>query len=175
MIRSSRCGRWILLSWVSACAATTPSPDDASGGRGEACSSIDNAHVSEATAKRLSSASNIIEYQDVWRQAHPGASLGTASQSAIRSFIRSKGQEIRACYQSALDKLPDGRGRVSARFVIAADGSVPNVSISASNVMDPEVDCCLATRISQWTFPPPAGGDFVAVEYPFVVSVSHGP
>lgn len=176
MIRLPLFGGCIFAWLVSACAATTPSETSTGSRRGdEACSSLAQAQVSEATSKRLSSASNVIEYQSIWQQEHPGASLGTASQSAIRAFIHSKGPEIRDCYQAALDELPEGRGRVSARFVIAADGSVPNVSISSSNVMDPEVGCCLATQIAQWTFPAPAGGDFVAVEYPFVVSVSHGP
>ena len=130
--------------------------------------------MSSATSERLSGASNILDYQDVWKNAHPNSALGTLSRTDISSFIRSKNAEISDCYESALEELPDGRGRVVTRFVIDSEGRVPHVSLATSELGAPALGCCLVQRIAQWTFPGSIHGDFVVVEYPFVVSISHG-
>jgi hypothetical protein len=122
----------------------------------------------------LARASNILDYQNVWTEAHPGGSLGALSRADLRSFIRSKNREVSDCYESALEELPDGRGRVVTRFVIDSNGRVAHVSLAASELEAPKVGCCLVQRIAQWAFPGSIHGDFVVVEYPFVVSVSHG-
>jgi hypothetical protein len=96
------------------------------------------------------------------------------SRSDISSFIRAKTPQIQDCYESALNNLPDGHGRVVTRFVIDATGNVPNVGITSNDFNDAHVGCCLAKRIAQWVFPVPTNGDFVVVEYPFVVRISHG-
>lgn len=131
------------------------------------------ADVGSATSERLARASNVLDYQNVWMNAHPSGSLGTLSGADLRSFIRTKNGEIRDCYESALDELADGRGRVVTRFVIGSDGRVRHVSLATSELEAPTVGCCLVQRIAQWAFPGAMHGDFVVVEYPFVVTVSH--
>jgi hypothetical protein len=159
---------------ASACAGHPPT--SANGSRaaaGEACSSVEQPGVSAATSQRLAGASNVFEYENIWRDEHPGATLGTVTRSEISALLRSKTAQVQACYEAALGNLHDGRGRVVARFVIDSAGKVPNVSITSNDFQVPEVGCCLAKLIVQSAFPVPTNGEFVVVEYPFSVRVSN--
>lgn len=157
--------------FASACAGH-PARSSTPAGAEDACTNLAQSGVSEETSQRLGSAANVIEYENAWRAANPGATLGTVNHGEINALIRSKTAEIQGCYESRLGKLTDGRGRVAVRFVIDATGKVPNVSITSNDFGDPQVGCCLANQIAQWALPAPAGGDFVVVEYPFVVRIS---
>jgi hypothetical protein len=166
------CGCTTALLALS-CAGHTTASSDAHTHADDACSNLAQPEVSAETSERLTRAANVIEYENTWKSAHPNATLGTVNRSEISSVIRSKTAEVQGCYESALGKLSDGRGRVVVRLVIDASGKVPNVSIAANDFDDPQVGCCLAKHIAQWALPVPTGGDFVVVEYPFVVSISH--
>jgi hypothetical protein len=123
----------------------------------------------------MARASNIVEYGELWRGAHPGSALGTVDRSAVHAVIRGQAAQIRTCYEGALGKLHDFRGRVIARFVIDASGKVPTASVQSGELQQaPELGCCLVKRIAQWSFPAPVAGDYVVIEYPFVVSISGG-
>ncbi|HKU38585.1 MAG TPA: AgmX/PglI C-terminal domain-containing protein [Polyangiales bacterium] len=131
--------------------------------------------VDADTRERLSRAANVMEYENVWRDAHPQATLGTLRRDELRALVRERTPELQRCYEAALDRLPGGRGHVAVRFVIDASGKVPSVHVGSSDFDSPEVACCLANHIAGWTLPAPQGGDFVVVEYPFNVRISHGP
>lgn len=153
---------------AAACAGGAP-PRSADRAAPEACSSATQPSVSGETVKRLEQAGNVLEYENVWREAHPGSASGTISGSEVRARIRSHTAEIQECYASALDRLPAGESRVVVRFVVDASGRVPAVSIASSDFEDQTVGCCVAKHAAQWTFPTPTNGGFVVVEYPFVV------
>lgn len=131
--------------------------------------------VDAQVAERLAHAANLIEYENTWKEAHPHASLGTLRRDALRSLVRERTPELQRCYEAALGKLPGGSGHVAVRFVIDRAGAVPSVHVASSNFDSPEVACCLANRIARWKLPAPQDGDFVVVEYPFNVRISHGP
>ena len=159
---------WLTVVLLSAaCAGNTPARDGM-----EICSSVAQPDVSAATAQRLEHASNLLEYENAWRVAHPKVASGTVSGNAVRALIRSNAEQIRGCYESAIARLRPGGGRVVVRFVIGSDGRVPAVNITSSDPGAPEVGCCVAKRVSRWTFPSPTHGGFVVVEYPFVVQTS---
>jgi hypothetical protein len=160
---------------ASACAGqAAPTSNASSRGNDDACTHLEQPDISAETAERLVRASNVVEYENIWRDDHPGATLGSVNSSAISALIRSKTADVQGCYESALDKLPGGRGRVVTRFVIDFSGKVRNVSITSNDFQVPAVGCCLANHIAQWAFPVPTNGEFVVVEYPFVVHVSNG-
>jgi hypothetical protein len=156
----------------SACAGQTPPSGTGTTASAEACSSVTQPGVSSATAERLERASNVLDYETIWRAEKPGTAQGTIGGSEVRARIRANAGQIRGCYESALDKLPEGAGRVVVRFVIDAGGHVPAVSVSSNDFQAPEVGCCVAKHVAQWTFPTPSNGGFVVVEYPFVVRTS---
>ncbi len=156
---------------IAACAGQ-PEPrnaNDAERVRGDTCASVVQAGVDADVVERLERASNVLEYESVWRAEHPGSAQGTIGGTEVRARIRSHASDIHGCYESALDRLPAGKGRVAVRFIVDADGGVPAVSIFSNDFQDPEVGCCVAKRVSQWRFPSPTNGGFVVVEYPFIV------
>jgi hypothetical protein len=139
----------------------------------ETCSSVTQPSVAANTAEQLNRASNIVEYESTWRTGNPSAVVGTIDRARVASLIRAKTREVSDCYTALMNKVENGRGRVVVRFVIDASGNVPNVNVSSNDFDDAEVGCCLAKRVAQWSFPAPEAGDFVVVEYPFTVRISH--
>lgn len=119
--------------------------------------------------QRLARASNVLEYERIWQSEHPGSAPGTISGTEVRARIRANTAGIQECYESALDRLPAGEGRVVVRFVVVTSGGVPAVNVTSNDFQVPAVGCCVAKRVSEWHFPSPTNGDFIVVEYPFVV------
>jgi hypothetical protein len=171
--------RFAVVAWIGlACAALscggasrpTREPHDETD---DACAAPAHPSVDAALSQRLDRAANVVEFESVWKGAHAGSTAGTIDRGQLTARIRSRSGEVQDCYEAALDELKDGSGRVAVRFVIDAKGRVPHVSVTSSNFDDPRVACCLVRRLEQWSFPAPAAGDFVVVEYPFTVRVSH--
>lgn len=129
--------------------------------------------MAPAALKRLEGASNVLDFERAWMDEHPGTAPGTISGSGVRERIRARTADIRGCYESALGRLPSGKGRVVVRFVVDTRGGVPAVTIASSDFQDPEVGCCVAKAIAKWSFSSPTHGDFIVVEYPFVVRTSN--
>jgi hypothetical protein len=155
------------------CAGQSKPTTDARTRAVETCSSVTQPGVAATTAEQLSRASNIIEYESVWKSSNPSSVTGTIDRARVASFIRAKTREVSDCYAALMNKVDNGRGRVVVRFVVDASGNVPNVNVSSNDFDDAEVGCCLAKRVAQWSFPQPEAGDFVVVEYPFTVRISH--
>jgi len=157
----------------AACASQS-APDAQEGARrprGDTCSSAVAPDVSAAISARLARTSNVLEYENAWKNEHPGTASGSISGSEVRARIRANLGQIQGCYESALQRGGEGGGRVVVRFVIGASGEVAAAHIGDS-FGDPEVACCVVKRVANWRFPKPSAGEFVAVEYPFVVRLS---
>jgi TonB family protein len=162
-----------LVVLCAACAANsapvaTGGPNERSG---EQCPSFD---VSTDASTRLAGASNVLEYENIWKHTHPGSSTGTISGSAVRSLIHSKLPQLQACYELALDHTREASGRVAVRFIVDPRGRVAHANISSNSFGRSDIGCCVLARVAEWTFPAPTVEGFVAVEYPFVVRISHG-
>jgi TonB family protein len=169
-------GRLTPMLWLCAgCATGTAagSTGRAPEAHAERCVSAGQASVSASVLQRLGGASNVLEYENIWKAEHAGTSAGSTGGSAVRARVHAKLPEIQDCYASALSHAPDGRGRVVVRFVIEGSGRVAAANIAANSFGSPEVSCCVVRRVAQWSFAPVAG-DFVVVEYPFSVRVAHG-
>jgi TonB family protein len=161
---------WLVTLCCAACAGpATPSaksPQREPAAR--SCSSFVGAGVSAASAERLEHASNLIEYENIWKTDHPGATSSEITAGAVRSLIHTKLSEVQACYEAARGRA-QGSGRVVVRFVIDSEGQVATAQIAANSFDVPEVSCCLVEHIARWEFPRPSANGFVVVEYPFVV------
>jgi TonB family protein len=72
---------------------------------------------------------------------------------------------VRFCYERALQRRPELRGRVVTRFTIGDDGRVTRAAIADSSVADADVGACVAAAERRWRFPAPCAGD---MRYPFV-------
>jgi TonB family protein len=162
---------WLVVFCCVAC-ATPATPSANSPPREQAartCSSFARAAVSAATVERLEHASNLIEYENIWKAAHPGATSSDIAAGTVRSLIHAKLSQVQACYEAARGRMHEGSGRVVVRFVVDAEGRVATAQIAADSFDAPEVSCCLVEHVAQWQFPKPSADGFIVVEYPFVV------
>lgn len=167
---------WVLLGFIPvtmltlSCAARQTGTERA---QDSSCSKLSANEVSSALAEQLMAASDVLSFEHAWRTEHPNAVAGTISRAEVVSVVRNQKADIKGCYDSALSKLTSSKsGRVIVRFIIDKSGRVPAAAIAADELGVPDVACCLAERVTQWSFGPPNSGDFVVVEYPFSVSVT---
>ncbi len=92
---------------------------------------------------------------------------GGLDKEMIRRVIREHINEVRFCYESALQNAPDLSGRVRVEFLIQPNGSVASSSAQESTLADPTVGACVAGALRRWQFPSVSGGGVVLVHYPF--------
>ncbi len=92
---------------------------------------------------------------------------GPLSKIAVHQVAFIHRNEIRACYEAALQKKPGIAGKVVAQFVVEPTGSVSHVRIAGSTLNDSAVENCVVNRVSHWRFPRPARR--VSVTYPWTL------
>lgn len=119
-----------------------------------------------------------LTFDDGLREIVPLCGNGSASgtgliKEEIKEVITQTDPLIRACYETGIAKRPGLEGRVTLRFVIAADGSVAGVTVKSYTVTA-DVACCISQVARQWRFSQPRGVPHVAVEYPFVLELYRG-
>jgi hypothetical protein len=86
----------------------------------------------------------------------------------IKRVVASHREQMRFCYERALQVSPGLAGKASIEWVISASGSVIAASATDSD-LPRDVSSCLAEKVKSWRFPPvPAWKDGVVVRYPFV-------
>jgi hypothetical protein len=105
------------------------------------------------------------------RMAGVSTSDGSLPSSVIQRVVRQNFGRFRACYEDGLKTNPNLEGRVTARFVIARDGSVATVQSGGGDLPDSHVVACVLRAYSSLSFPSPADG-IVRVSYPLVFSPS---
>jgi TonB family protein len=91
-----------------------------------------------------------------------------SDKALIRSVIAAHRDEIRTCYERALEHVPQLWGKVTVRFVINPDGSATAPSTVESTVGNRELEQCIFRKLVTWRFPRTANGIPVVVTYPFL-------
>ena len=94
---------------------------------------------------------------------------GHLPAAVIQHIVRTSYEGFRLCYASALARLPELTGRVSARFVITQYGKVSNVADAGSDMPDAAVLSCVLKAFYGLEFPTPGSG-IVTVVYPIMFS-----
>ncbi|HEY1586280.1 MAG TPA: AgmX/PglI C-terminal domain-containing protein, partial [Polyangia bacterium] len=85
---------------------------------------------------------------------------------SVRLVVRQHLPQVRACYGRAFKDASPG-GTVEIGFAIDVAGHAKNVR-TETNTSDSEgLAHCLETRVKEWQFPRPIGGDYELI-YPFV-------
>ena len=97
---------------------------------------------------------------------------GELDKATVRRYIQSKMNQIRWCYQQAVQRNPNLAGQVVYRWVITPTGKVIGVKVASTSLNSNEVEKCIASRIATWRFPSPRGGGTVKVKYPFIFRVT---
>jgi hypothetical protein len=92
--------------------------------------------------------------------------------SAIQETIRAKFGDFRKCYESALARDPNARGRINTEIKIEPDGHVSEASIKDdSTFRDPAASKCILDGFRRLVFQRRLGGSTTVV-YPIVFSPS---
>jgi hypothetical protein len=97
------------------------------------------------------------------------ATLGSLPPEQIQTVVRSRSDAFRKCYETGLAHNPGLQGKVSVRFVIDANGNVPQAHIVGNELPDCEVTACLCDEFKKFTFPKPEGGS-VNIVYSLVLA-----
>ncbi len=86
----------------------------------------------------------------------------------IDRIVRRHWNELRYCYEKALQRDPNLRGKVAIFFRIESAGTVDEAHVSESTLGSASAEACLVANVRRWRFPPPKGGGVVLVTYPFI-------
>lgn len=90
-------------------------------------------------------------------------------QSKLSSFIKARMGLIKACYENALKRNPNLKGKIAIRFTILETGGLADVESVANSMGSADVATCIMATMRSWrTQFKPSGP--VTVEYPFVFS-----
>lgn len=101
----------------------------------------------------------------------PGATVnGALSRETIRRVVRRHHNEVKFCYERALQSNPGLEGRVTTRFMISPSGAVVGSSVIGSTLNHAETESCVRNVLTRFTFPSPDNGGMVSVTYPFTFS-----
>lgn len=103
-------------------------------------------------------------------ERQPGQPAGEGEKWVVNEVIMAHIGRIRRCYQRGLRQDPTLQGKVTVRFAIAGDGSVPFALTADTTLRDPGVESCINGEIMRLEFPEPGGGRTILITYPFVLS-----
>ncbi len=88
-------------------------------------------------------------------------------QAKLGAFVRARMGLIKACYENAMKRNPNLKGKISIRFTILETGGLADVTAAVNSMGSPEVAACIVNTMRSWrTQFRPSGP--VTVEYPFV-------
>ncbi|MFO0593715.1 MAG: AgmX/PglI C-terminal domain-containing protein [Myxococcaceae bacterium] len=90
----------------------------------------------------------------------------------IRKVIASHRDQVRYCYELALQQSPSLAGKVSVGFMVSSSGTVPTANVVQSTVASNTIGDCLVTRVRSWQFPVAKAAGGYRVTYPFVFKPS---
>ena len=94
---------------------------------------------------------------------------GRLAPELVQSTVRGRFNDMRACYEAALQQAPTLAGKVTARFKVQEDGTVIDVKDNGSTITDATMVQCVMGVFSTTTFPTSSDG-VVDVIYPIEFS-----
>lgn len=108
------------------------------------------------------------------RQLVPVVRLGTfhdlsgpLQDELVRRYARRHVNELRTCYEQALDQGPQFAGALPLRVIISAAGSVVSVQSEVGSIRDPGMRDCVAAAVAHWQFPAASDRTSVLLEWHF--------
>lgn len=92
----------------------------------------------------------------------------TYDVNEILKVIRANLNQIRHCYEQALQRKPNLSGRIKTVFTIDSSGRVQTVTVADSTIDDMVMRGCVTGKIQRWSFPKLPLKEPVQVGYPFL-------
>ncbi len=97
--------------------------------------------------------------------------LSGLPKDVINAVVQRHRGEIRACYDAALQRNPNLRGKVVVAFTIQPNGIVSYAGTKESSVGDSALENCVSSRVRTWVFPKPEAPVVTEVSaYPFYLN-----
>jgi outer membrane biosynthesis protein TonB len=121
------------------------------------------AALTEARSSNFGKKSGSLVFTNSDAEAEEGRTAGRLPEDVMK-VINSHRSAIEYCYQRALRRDPNLKGKVSIRFVIRPDGSISDAKVFASTLNNPSVEKCIISKMRSWRdFGPidPSRGDAV--------------
>ena len=75
---------------------------------------------------------------------------GARDIDQVIAVVKSHNAAIQSCYQRALRRNPDLRGKMVVRFIISPGGTVSKATILSSTIKNEDVETCVLNRIRHW-------------------------
>jgi hypothetical protein len=111
-----------------------------------------------------------------WRPARDGKApprivgvaqpSGALSREQVRRTVHLHMNEVRYCYEQALQSDPDLDGRIVVHFVVGGRGNVLT-SVTESSTLGATPGACVSNAVRRWQFPAAENGGVTSVTYPF--------
>ncbi|MDZ7266935.1 MAG: TonB family protein [candidate division KSB1 bacterium] len=124
------------------------------GGRDTGTGNIDAlvSGLGEGKAKGVSrSGELVINSEKPLIEAEEGQVGGAGRNAdAIQAVVAKHSPAIEYCYQRAIKRDPNLKGKIVVRFVITPQGTVESATIVSKTVNNPEVEDCILSRIRRW-------------------------
>lgn len=103
-----------------------------------------------------------------------GGGAQCMDKDLIRKVINGHRDQIRFCYELALQQTPALAGKVSVQFAVSTAGLVAAARVENSSARSEALSDCLVSRVRTWQFPVGKQGNGYRVTYPFVFKPSGG-
>ncbi|NUP12729.1 MAG: AgmX/PglI C-terminal domain-containing protein [Polyangiaceae bacterium] len=97
----------------------------------------------------------------------PSSAGSGLDRETIKKVVKQNVGRIRICYDSALAKNPNLKGKLTTKFVIGPEGKV-TAATTSGDIADQGVIDCVSKAFRGLTFPKPSDGKPVTISYPFV-------
>lgn len=81
--------------------------------------------------------------------------LAGLPKDVINAVVQRHRAEIRACYDAALQRNPNLRGKITMAFSIEPSGIVSSAKIKENTLGDGGLGNCITARVKSWIFPKP--------------------
>lgn len=94
--------------------------------------------------------------------------FGSLPKQEIDAVIKANMAAIRTCYTTRLKEIRGLEGKLTVKFVIAADGTVASAIEKSSTLDDAPMSACVCDVFRGLHFPEPHGHGIVIVSYPFI-------
>lgn len=163
---------FILTGLLATACAGAPPPRPASPHAATPCSETQSAETQSAETAPQPEAEAPARAEASPTHAPDGRPYGSLPREHIRRRMRTIVGDMRACYQTrVLAVRPGYEGRVVSSVVIAADGSVEEVTFPEDDIGMTTMRDCMEGVLRAVRFDPPEGGGIVDFSYPWHFSI----
>jgi hypothetical protein len=96
----------------------------------------------------------------------PQILYGYINPKVVENTIAKYSHELKLCYELALRRNNDAKGKMEWSFEINTKGSIGKIKLLTSDIDDTQMVRCIQRKMASWVFPRPDRGK-IEVTYPF--------